>query len=66
MGAHTWSPLLGPVETRDGARRIALSGSKAHTVLAVLLLARGQVVNDGRLSQLLWGWSPPATLPPPR
>lgn len=54
--------LLGPVEARDGARRIALSGSKVHTVLAVLLLARGRVVSDGRLSELLWGWSPPATM----
>ncbi|MER5210202.1 BTAD domain-containing putative transcriptional regulator [Streptomyces sp. NPDC002838] len=53
--------LLGPVEARDGARHIALSGSKVHTVLAVLLLARGRVVSDDRLSELLWGWDPPAT-----
>jgi len=53
--------LLGPVEATDGARRIPLSGSKVHTVLAVLLLARGRVVSDGRLSELLWGWNPPAT-----
>ncbi|MEW1721598.1 BTAD domain-containing putative transcriptional regulator [Streptomyces sp. NPDC093109] len=33
----------------------------AHTVLAALLLARGRVVSDGRLSELLWGWNPPAT-----
>ncbi|MFJ9178104.1 BTAD domain-containing putative transcriptional regulator [Streptomyces sp. NPDC102360] len=54
--------LLGPVEARDGSRRIALSGSKVHTVLAVLLLARGRVVSDSRLSSLLWGWDPPATM----
>ncbi|MEV6163195.1 BTAD domain-containing putative transcriptional regulator [Streptomyces sp. NPDC052052] len=54
--------LLGPVEARDGARRVALSGSKVHTVLAALLLARGRVVSDGRLSELLWGWDPPATM----
>lgn len=54
--------LLGPVEARDGARRVALSGSKVHTVLAALLLARGRVVSDERLSGLLWGWSPPATM----
>ncbi|MFE9240689.1 BTAD domain-containing putative transcriptional regulator [Streptomyces sp. NPDC007007] len=53
--------LLGPVEARDGARRIAVSGTMMHTVLAVLLLARGRVVSDGRLSELLWGWDPPAT-----
>ncbi|PWI08964.1 hypothetical protein DIZ27_19965 [Streptomyces sp. NWU339] len=53
--------LLGPVEARDEVRRIALSGTKMHTVLAVLLLARGRVVSDGKLSELLWGWDPPAT-----
>ncbi|MEU2426301.1 BTAD domain-containing putative transcriptional regulator [Streptomyces sp. NPDC007851] len=54
--------LLGPVEARDGARRVPLSGSKVHTVLAVLLLARGRVVDDERLSRLLWGWNPPTTM----
>ncbi|MEU9384636.1 BTAD domain-containing putative transcriptional regulator [Streptomyces sp. NPDC048279] len=54
--------LLGPVEAREGARRIPLSGSKVHTVLAVLLLARGRVVSDERLSGLLWGWHPPTTM----
>ncbi|MEV1025616.1 BTAD domain-containing putative transcriptional regulator [Streptomyces sp. NPDC050264] len=49
------------MEARDGARHVALSGSKAHTVLAALLLARGRVVSDGRMSELLWGWDPPAT-----
>ncbi|MFF2774744.1 BTAD domain-containing putative transcriptional regulator [Streptomyces sp. NPDC058052] len=54
--------LLGPVEaTRDG-RRVALSGTKTHTLLAALLLARGQVVPDARLSRLLWGAEPPATM----
>ncbi|MFE2169376.1 BTAD domain-containing putative transcriptional regulator [Streptomyces sp. NPDC059447] len=54
--------LLGPVEaTREGTR-IALSGTKLHTVLAALLLARGRVVPDTRLSPLLWGGRPPATM----
>ncbi|MGV9321382.1 BTAD domain-containing putative transcriptional regulator [Streptomyces sp. NPDC003660] len=53
--------LLGPVQARDGGRHVALSGTKVHTVLAVLLLARGRVVSDGRLSELLWGWHQPAT-----
>ncbi|WP_329391750.1 NB-ARC domain-containing protein (plasmid) [Streptomyces sp. NBC_01351] len=54
--------LLGPVEaTREGAR-IALAGTKMHTVLAALLLARGRVVPDTRLSLLLWGGEPPATM----
>lgn len=53
--------VLGPVEAHRGGARIALSGSKVHTVLATLLLARGRVVSDTRLNSLLWGWDPPAT-----
>ncbi|MEV8568348.1 BTAD domain-containing putative transcriptional regulator [Streptomyces sp. NPDC051322] len=53
--------ILGPVEAWHGDDRVALSGSKVHTVLAALLLARGRVVSDSRLSSLLWGWDPPAT-----
>ncbi|WP_051796172.1 BTAD domain-containing putative transcriptional regulator [Streptomyces sp. NRRL S-87] len=54
--------LLGPVEaSREGAR-VALSGTKMHTLLAALLLARGRVVPDTRLSRLLWGADPPATM----
>ncbi len=54
--------VLGPVEVRRDGRRIPLSGAKLHTVLAALLLAREEVVSDERLSQLLWGWAPPATM----
>ncbi|CAM5597856.1 hypothetical protein SXANM310S_01646 [Streptomyces xanthochromogenes] len=54
--------LLGPVEARREDLRIALSGTKMHTLLAALLLARGRVVPDSRLSRLLWGASPPATM----
>jgi DNA-binding SARP family transcriptional activator len=53
--------VLGPIEARAGDTRVPLSGSKVHTVLAALLLARGRVVSDGRLTSLLWGWDPPAT-----
>ncbi|GAA3495616.1 hypothetical protein GCM10019016_027160 [Streptomyces prasinosporus] len=53
--------VLGPVEAHRGGLRIPLSGSKVHTVLAALLLARGRVVSDSRLNFLLWGWEPPAT-----
>ncbi|WP_030676824.1 AfsR/SARP family transcriptional regulator [Streptomyces sp. NRRL B-1347] len=53
--------VLGPVEAMRGAERIALTGSKVPTVLAALLLARGRVVSDARMSTLLWGWEPPAT-----
>lgn len=61
-GAQMEFRLLGPVEASRGNTVAALSGSKIHTVLAALLLARGRVVSDARLSHLLWGWSPPATL----
>ncbi|MFE9122078.1 BTAD domain-containing putative transcriptional regulator [Streptomyces sp. NPDC007172] len=54
--------LLGPVEVRRAGQRIALSGPKAHTLLAALVLARGRVVPDARLSRLLWGAAPPATM----
>ncbi|MBC2866191.1 winged helix-turn-helix domain-containing protein [Streptomyces mexicanus] len=53
--------VLGPVEAWRGGERIALSGSKMHTVLAAMLLAEERVVSDSRLSALLWGWEPPAT-----
>ncbi|WP_121748263.1 AfsR/SARP family transcriptional regulator, partial [Streptomyces sp. E2N166] len=54
--------LLGPVEARQGERRVSMSGAKVHTVLAALLLARGRIITDERLSALLWGWEPPATM----
>ncbi|AXU17165.1 winged helix-turn-helix domain-containing protein (plasmid) [Streptomyces clavuligerus] len=60
-GVYVEFQLLGPVEVRDEGRPIALSGSKMHTALAALLLARGRVVSDERLSELLWGLRPPAT-----
>ncbi|WKX10088.1 AfsR/SARP family transcriptional regulator [Streptomyces sp. NL15-2K] len=53
--------VLGPVEAVMGGERVALSGSKIHTVLAALLLSQDRVVSDARLSSLLWGWEPPAT-----
>ncbi|WP_326670084.1 AfsR/SARP family transcriptional regulator [Streptomyces sp. NBC_01257] len=54
--------LLGPVEARREGLRIAVPGTKMRTVLAALLLARGRVVPDSRLSALLWGANPPATM----
>jgi DNA-binding SARP family transcriptional activator len=54
--------LLGPVEAKRDNVKIPLPGSKINTVLAALLLARGRMVSDARLSSLLWGWSPPPTM----
>ncbi|MCT7354133.1 AfsR/SARP family transcriptional regulator, partial [Streptomyces sp. 15-116A] len=53
--------VLGPIEVRRAGHRVPISGTKLHTVLAALLLARGEVVSDDRLSRLLWGWAPPVT-----
>ncbi|MFD6872733.1 MULTISPECIES: BTAD domain-containing putative transcriptional regulator [unclassified Streptomyces] len=52
--------ILGPVSAETGGRPVALDGGKQRTVLAALLLARGKVMTDERLTTLLWGWEPPA------
>lgn len=53
--------ILGPVSAELDGRAVALDGGKQRTALAALLLARGKVVSDERLTLLLWGWDPPAT-----
>ncbi|WP_333767361.1 AfsR/SARP family transcriptional regulator [Streptomyces sp. IBSBF 2435] len=53
--------LLGPVSVTRAGTAVPLPGTKIHTVLAVLLLARGALVADGRLSAALWGDAPPHT-----
>ncbi|WP_327292716.1 AfsR/SARP family transcriptional regulator [Streptomyces sp. NBC_01198] len=53
--------LLGPVSVTRSGTAVPLPGTKIHTVLAVLLLARGALVADGRLSAALWGDAPPPT-----
>ncbi|WP_405793755.1 BTAD domain-containing putative transcriptional regulator [Streptomyces sp. NBC_01506] len=53
--------LLGPVSATRAGTVVPLSGAKIHTVLAVLLLARGALVADSRLSTALWGDAPPPT-----
>lgn len=53
--------LLGPVSVTRAGAAVPLPGTKIHTVLAVLLLARGALVADGRLSVALWGDAPPLT-----
>jgi DNA-binding SARP family transcriptional activator len=62
MGDTMEFRILGPTEVwRDGVE-VVLDGSKPRTVLAALLLAGGHVLSDERLSTLLWGWEPPATM----
>ncbi|MFI5983541.1 BTAD domain-containing putative transcriptional regulator [Streptomyces sp. NPDC051555] len=53
--------VLGTVSAQVEGHVVALDGSKQRTVLAALLLARGRVMTDERLTTLLWGWEPPAS-----
>ncbi|MFD0277755.1 BTAD domain-containing putative transcriptional regulator [Kitasatospora sp. NPDC127111] len=53
--------ILGPVSAEVDGRPVDLDGAKQRTALAALLLARGRLVTDERLTTLLWGWEPPAT-----
>jgi len=55
--------ILGPLTVRgaDG-RVVALGGRKPRTLLAALLLARGQMLTDERLITLLWDADRPATV----
>ncbi|MEA2374253.1 MAG: hypothetical protein QOD53_716, partial [Thermoleophilaceae bacterium] len=52
--------LLGPLEVRNDAHVVPLGGVRQRSVLALLLLARGEVVSADRLVDQLWGESPPA------
>jgi DNA-binding SARP family transcriptional activator len=55
--------LLGPVEVREGERRLAPGGSKQRALLAILLLNANEVVSAERLIDGLCGEEPPATAP---
>jgi DNA-binding SARP family transcriptional activator len=52
--------VLGPVEAWVDGRSVALGGPRPRTLLAALVLARGQVVAAGQLIDELWGEDPPA------
>jgi len=48
--------MLGPLEVVDDhGAAIDLGGGRERTLLALLLLARGEVVSTGRLADELWG-----------
>ncbi|MEU8824301.1 BTAD domain-containing putative transcriptional regulator [Streptomyces sp. NPDC048636] len=53
--------ILGPVRVRVGGTAVPVDGAKQRTVLAALLLSGGRVLSDDRLSELLWGPTPPPT-----
>jgi DNA-binding SARP family transcriptional activator len=46
--------ILGTLEVRIDGARIQLHGKRQHTVLAALLLARGETVSLGRLVDSVW------------
>jgi DNA-binding SARP family transcriptional activator len=54
--------ILGPLRVRHQGREIPIPGRKQRALLAALLLARGEVLSDERLTALLWGQRPPATV----
>ncbi|MCO8273913.1 AfsR/SARP family transcriptional regulator [Actinoplanes sp. TRM 88003] len=55
--------LLGPVDAWCGPDLVELNGSKIRTVMAMLLLARGRVVEDATFTRMLWGADAPVTAP---
>jgi len=55
--------ILGPLEVREAGRVLRLGGSKQRALLASLLLHANEVVSRDRLSDELWGTSPPNTAP---
>ena len=51
--------ILGPLEVRDGDRRLALGGARQRALLALLLAHANEVVSSDRLIDELWGDEPP-------
>jgi DNA-binding SARP family transcriptional activator len=51
--------ILGPVEVWAEGREIVLAGSRQRTLLALLVLRRGDAVSRDRLIEELWGDRPP-------
>src|SRR5918993_5337487 len=55
--------ILGPLQVRDEGRQLPLGGAKQRALLALLLLDPTRVVSRDRLTDELWGDSPPDTAP---
>ena len=53
--------ILGPLEVREGDRRLSCKGAKQRLLLATLLLRAGETVSSDHLIEALWGESPPET-----
>lgn len=53
--------MLGPLDVREGDRRLELGGPRQRTLLAHLVLRANELVPADRLVDGLWGDEPPAT-----
>lgn len=53
--------ILGPMEVREGTRRLDVPGGRARALLAMLVLHAGDAVPSERLVDELWGERPPPT-----
>src|SRR3954453_7431102 len=54
--------VLGPLEIRGrGGREIKLPSGRERSLLALLLIHRGEVVSTDRIIDALWGARPPGT-----
>lgn len=51
--------LLGELTAHSGGLPLGLGGRRQRAVLALLILARGEIVAAGQLADLLWGDAPP-------
>jgi DNA-binding SARP family transcriptional activator/tetratricopeptide (TPR) repeat protein len=52
--------ILGPVELRDGGRRVSVGGPRQVALLALLLLNANRALSNDRLIDALWGDLGPA------
>jgi predicted ATPase/DNA-binding SARP family transcriptional activator len=52
---------LGPLEVRADGSLLPLNARKQKSILALLILHRGEVVSVDRLQEALWGEHPPTT-----
>ncbi|WP_073419540.1 BTAD domain-containing putative transcriptional regulator [Geodermatophilus nigrescens] len=57
--AHVHFRVLGPLSVEGPGGALAIGGHKPRTLLAALLVARGEVVPAERLVSVLWGDGPP-------
>jgi len=54
--------ILGPFEVRDSeGAPIQLPGGRERSLLALLLIQRGEVVSSDRIVDVLWGERAPGT-----